>query len=633
MGKKSGTRRQLQQRKAIAEGFASGRGVVTDELDGLVEWVRHMDRPETAGHLLVSNLAAGSPALAPNVPLLGLGLELRPSGLWAPAPKARYPIDMMASYTTLSDLVGEKWNQEVFATHLHDQPLFVTLAGLAHLCCLLELRGGMSEDFLDEFIREACPPPLVDLLRAHVRQPGVGISSPQVALAAMNFTLLNGGETEGDTHWQRIGLVLLATGDHLDTREVREDMTQLELEIVRYGLFFHHTYATRLWGRSYRMWEEVAPSLSDDPEHVDVIGTIEQATGVPWSEYCALGFAFYALLQIRKKTIMNSTLWIDTSDMKIEIEAEIVTRFQDSWAAEAEWYRERIDERYVAWDFTMFQERPLYRHKERLVALSAQYVLEKATTGVYYTVLEHLRPQGKHTSWQNFFGDVWETYVHQLLAETVPGDRLVPESRLKEAWPPGRKSCDNLILYPDRWLMVESAAKRMNVQTSARGGPDSLENDLRAAVLKKARQLADAIDVLQADPSRSGITSHDYPKRFMPVIALPGPFPVLPTVVQKVRELIEADDECKALGGDDVDDLVIVSADDLELLLGTATASGRTLVELLDEWQASTLREISFQIWLMESRPTEAKIPAWVEEGARAMTDRSSRVLFGNENT
>ena len=45
--------------------------------------------------------------------------------------------------------------------------------------------------------------------------------------------------------------------------------------------------------------------------------------------------------------------------------------------------------------------------------------------------------------WQNFFGDVWELYVHRLPAQSLPDDRLVPETRLKESWPAGRKSCDN----------------------------------------------------------------------------------------------------------------------------------------------------------------------------------------------
>lgn len=601
-----------------------------EDLDRLVAWVRSTAHPAADVGFLTPHLIGDHAALAPNVPLIGIDLVQLSSGLWVPKQGETYPIDLMAEYTTMRNLFGESVPIATAHEVLAQLPLFLLLGGLAHICALMEIRGVMRPEFEAEFIEVACRPPVDEKLRERLEQDRVGISSPQVALAAMKLAILYADDSDGDTRWAAIGFILLATGDYLVDYETERPLEDLELEMSRYGIFFGHSYPTRLWGRSYRMWEEIVPSMNSDPEFVDVMATVEEAVGVEWDQQMAISFAYYSWLCLRKTEIKDAKLWIDHTDLGTGIANETYEKVLNAWGATAEWYRERIDEAHLPWDFTAFRERPLYRRNERVIPLSAEFLIEKATTGIYYTVLEYLRPKGLHLRWANFFGRVWEAYVQHLLRETV-GDRLLTEDDLAKDWPSERKICDNVVAYADRVLLVEAAAKRMNIETVAKGGLADLENDLKAAVVKKAKQLASAVDVLRAQPS---IVHPDQGPfgRFTPVVVLPGPFPVLPNVVLKARQLVAAEPDCAPLLEGDVDPLVILSADDLELLVGTGSKTGRSLVDLIDEWQSDPLATVNFQLWLTEKYSSEAAIPDWLDAAGRLSTARSQDLMFPHES-
>lgn len=592
------------------------------------------DREELQDRLLVPSMDQESPALAPNIPLIMTRLEQTASGLLIPATPERQPLDMLATYLTGELLTGSTIDLDEIKRVMGQQPSLSLVGGLAHLTRLMEMPGVMDAAFEGEYVEVCCPPDLRTRMQVALNERGTAASSPQVGLAAQKLAIKNStGQADDAIAWPVFGALLLAVGDHMAERT--DDRDALELEVTRYSIFYTHPNPHLLWGRHERMWNDIAPRLTAHPKYMDVNALLEDATGTPAHVYLAMLFALFFLFY-RKKSIVEEPLWVDTSPLpdQIRLAKEEIDDVLAATAGSLDWFRDTISDDNLPWDFTAFQKRPLVVAGDLVFPPSLDLLLQKQTTGVYYTILDHLRERsGDWRGWQIFFGHVWEEYVRELLLSSVDKSRLVSESQLEASWPENAKRADNLLLYPDRWLLVETVGKRMSLATAATGTPESLNEDLTAAVLKKARQLSSTIDVLTESPEASGISMGEYPSRYRPMIVLPGPFPNMPHVVTQFRELISADDECKALAGDHSEPVLVLSSDDIELLLGTSATLGASLIELIDRWQESSLKDLSAEIWLYENERSKVSVPAWLDEASRRFTQSCTARLFGSSDT
>jgi hypothetical protein len=103
----------------------------------------------------------------------------------------------------------------------------------------------------------------------------------------------------------------------------------------------------------------------------------------------------------------------------------------------------------------------------------------------------------------------------------------------------------------------------------------------------------------------------------------------MPPVMAEVRLRLGHDADCAALSEEGVDPLVIMDAADLELILGTATASGRDFTELLDGWQESALAMLDFRSWATTAEGVTAVLPAWVVDAAKTYSGSAHTILFG----
>lgn len=611
-----------------------------DELDRLVRWILETDREETKASLSVPALGPDQVAFGPNIPVLGAWqAETLPSGFVVPSRKGTLPGSVFGAFATGEDILGRptSWDELIEAVGLCD---FVSLIGrLLTLNAFLERRGIANERLNVELATETVPDAVVPVLRPLIESRERVFTSLQVTLTLAKLVLVHADGTE-EVPMQLFGPLILGTADHVGGKAGPQD-EGWPLELTRYGWFHARDSRSLLWGRFQRLWREVIPSLASDPRYVDPGVAIAQEFGVDYDTFLALGVGISTIFdeRIRKQ---QPPLWFEANIKGTKVHPETIAKFVDSISAEREAFvdpGEGHDDASFSWNFTRMRQRPLLKHNDLLIPFSLGMLTEKVTDGLFYTVADAMAAQGVEQSqrWRDFFGLVWETYVRRLMEEGV-GDkaRIVPEDRMIAAWP-GESICDNVIEYPGRYLLIEAVARRFTEATVATGDLPDLQDDLRKAAIIKSRQLCSSIRLLRdrsealaaelgRDVSASSTT------RFSPVVVLPGPFPLMPILADRVSTLLKDDARCAELRLPVVDDVAFLTAGDFELLVGTAAHTGRTLIELLDAWRASGLRDMNWRVWASEAIPGGSYLPEWLVEGGKAGIRWGAQQLFRPED-
>jgi hypothetical protein len=611
-----------------------------EELDRLVRWIRETDREETQGSLSVPAVGPDQAAFAPNIPVLGAWqAQTLPSGFIVPSRASKPLGDLFGAFATGEDVLGRptSWDELTEALGLCD---FVPLIGrLLSLNAFLEHRGVTDERLNLELATGAVPEATVPVLRPLIESGERVFTSPQVVLTLAKLVLSNANGSE-DVPIRLVGPLVLGTADHVGGKAGPGDESW-PLELTRYGWFHLRDRRSLLWGRFQRLWREVIPSLVSDPRYVDPGAALQQEFGLDYDTFLALGVGISSIFdeRVRKE---EPPLWFKANIEGTKIPPDVIAKFVESISAERDWFvdpGESHSDSSFSWNFTRMRQRPLLRHNDLLIPFSLGMLTEKVTDGLFYTVADAVAVQGPEWSqrWRDFFGLVWETYVRRLIEQGV-GDlaRIVPEDRMIAAWP-NESICDNVIEYPGRYLLVEAVARRFTEATVATGDLPDLRDDLRKAALIKARQLCSSIrllrersDELAAELGRT--VSASSTTRHTPVVVLPGPFPLMPILSDRVSTLMKDDDRCAELRLPVVDDVAFLTAGDFELLVGTAAHTGQTLIQLIDAWRASGLHDMNWRVWASETIPGGSYLPEWLVEGGKAGILWGAQQLFHPED-
>lgn len=593
-----------------------------NELDQLVEWVLRQDRPEIADALWRPTNFAG-PVAAPGVPLLSHPFQFdRERRLYLTPQPARAPLDLMGVYSTASEHNGGLvYPLDEIIDVLRTTPR----SALVRLCSARRrYHRSTTASYRRRSSRPFAPHQWKDGLIAALAQPERVFTSPQISIALLGLALYHCREGDEEIEPVVAGPLLLALADHIGGRPSGMNAT---LMLARLGVMYRTRNPQSAWGRYERLFREIAPSMTSDPQYVDTHGVIEQCLGIEFDDYEALGMAMYLLL---RGTMESGPPKLATELAGIRQTTETKSAFFDAWAID-DTAPPSLGASTFGWDFSEYRLRPLIRIADIVVPVSVHFVLDKGTDGLFFTVADCIRARdGDRASlgWRAFFGRVWERYVFQLVRAGVGDDaRVVPETRLKEVW--GRhRVCDNVILYPNAWLLVEAESRRLTRDTIARGTIEDLQQDLRRAVTDKAVQLSSTIARLRADARAVLSDAPTEGCRYFPVVVLPGPFPHLPPIVDEVRQKVATDSRCSELRKRDVEKLMVLDGDDLDLLFSATHSQGTTPVDLLGSWQASRFDGNSFSDWFAtEGRTGQVETLGWIADAADALLDRTQQTL------
>ena len=246
----------------------------------------------------------------------------------------------------------------------------------------------------------------------------------------------------------------------------REEFASCIAELLLIQEFGGH-FETGPTIRSYKMFAEIPPKLTDDPDYIDLDASLLESVGLNYSEMFAINFGFISrdltlkASDLRKDgrllaTVPNYLSTLQITQDKIGRLLNLVARSPTSMKQILE--REPSPHN----DLTVFRKFPLaYRWFDvgtvntrlTFIPLDIELWAQKVYSASFWFLF------GKHRArFSRFWGSVFEQYVHDLLepVHTQPGRTYVPNPAVPTE--PNAELCDGIIVNEDTLVLLEYKA-------------------------------------------------------------------------------------------------------------------------------------------------------------------------------
>lgn len=223
-----------------------------------------------------------------------------------------------------------------------------------------------------------------------------------------------------------------------------------------------------------------------------------------------------------------------------------VSALEDVLVGDRDWYRDAFERAalkpdHARWNTAPFEQRPVLRRSSGdLLVTSPRALVSWMTDGFYFRALDAARRRGMASRFLRFSGALVERYAVELVTEAQQNatragvGRVVGDSEQN-----GRRTPDIAIDYGPDLVLMEVVAKRLTFGSRVTGDAEQVVKDLRAMLVKKARQLSDRVDDLVAGRlSIPGTDMHSV-QRIWPVLVFPGGLLQTPMLWDFLLEALE----------------------------------------------------------------------------------------------
>jgi hypothetical protein len=356
--------------------------------------------------------------------------------------------------------------------------------------------------------------------------------------------------------------------------------------------------------RTLRLWRDYgsvgAPKLGGrQPAEL-----LESITGLEIEDFLALGFTLY--LQRLQWTPgapwrLADTFGSDMDEAKKAAFLAFVARTPEQMTDRLRRSPPRSD-----WDFMAHIESPVLHYPGTnepggLVVIDLAFLLQKITFGLYWLVHDHLRDHEGDLArqrWTQAWGDMVEAMIEDSLRPHAPPvlgaqSTFYTEDDLKAVYP-GHKTSDVVIDAGDTIMAIEIGSGRPSAETTRGGSPDALRKDLERLAFKKIRQLDDTSRCLIRAPQ--DLLGYEGPARpLQPVVVAAGGFVMSPVTANAVKEYCESHDLLTFTRTP-----AMITVDEVEMLEGLAESRGISMARVLEDWKASSLRDMTLRNYLLD---------------------------------
>ena len=367
----------------------------------------------------------------------------------------------------------------------------------------------------------------------------------------------------------------------------------LAMEMVANGLFHGGEQPDVLLARTRMLWESYGSQIDLDRLKVRArpLDLLREATGLEIDDIAALTLAYHGYIRAHQPDMSPAV----NAFAGIAVSRETVETYLASFASTADELADELAASPGSWQMLPIQKRPLLRLGEALLVLDEQYLIERATQGLYWFVHEHeddLDGKRGWTRWNNAYANMVERRVEDQLRRMAPklldgGSTFFTEENLQAAFP-GKKNADAGIHYGDLVLLAEVVTTQVSLPARENGDVIAYGKDLDKFFVKKAEQLDETAASLLRDPQPAGSPLSKPAPRILPVAVRGGQFPVNPVTREHIDAALKA---ARLLNYRRVDLPVFpfapVDLGELEMCETLHETRGRSLPDLIRQWQAS----------------------------------------------
>ena len=402
----------------------------------------------------------------------------------------------------------------------------------------------------------------------------------------------------------------------------------LAMEMVANGLFHGHERPDVLLARTRMLWSTYGAriDLGRLKLRARPLGLLREATGLDLEDIAALTLAYYGYI----RALQPGGLPGVNAFAGIQIGRDVVESYLGSFASTPDELAARLDACPGSWQMLPFQERPLLRVGEVILVLDEQYLIERATQGLYWFVHEHERGLDGERGWKRWNGAyaaMVERRAEDQLRRLAPpliggGSAFFTEEDLQAAFPRSKNS-DAGIDFGELTLLAEVVTGQSALATRENADAAAYAADIEKLFVKKARQLDETAASLLRDPQPAASPLDKPARRVLPVTVRGWQFPLNPLTRGHIEDALRGEGLLSYRHpAMPVAAIAPVDLEELEMCETLHETRGLSLHDLITQWQESAdFSRSSFRSFLSRAYGGPLARPADLQaELARTLT-------------
>jgi hypothetical protein len=378
-----------------------------------------------------------------------------------------------------------------------------------------------------------------------------------------------------------------------DIDDVRDPQERLSW-VLRQAAMNRNQERLSLWSIYYELFLERWADVPNAAER-DADEAFRCDTGIGVADFLALAFGFVVGVgqpegegNIPRGAVLPEKYFSTTA-----LGEQAIERFLAQTAATAEALRASLLEEEARWGDTTYaalaiERTPLLRGPDGTIYVINSSALERRSTYGIFHILAEAGPRAgfDREHFTSPFGGVFQRWVEESLTRWL--DRSDAPPHVFADLPYGtrkqpRDTPDLVFRYPRDLVAVEVVAGSFRAQTLTRGDVATFTEDMERLVFKKAKQLNDRLEEIDAgDAAHIGLTT-DGVTRIWPMIVMPADFPHWPDVLVRVRSELK---RRQLLQGKRYRPIALVTAEEI-VAAEVHFEAGASLLEILVAWKAS----------------------------------------------
>jgi hypothetical protein len=402
----------------------------------------------------------------------------------------------------------------------------------------------------------------------------------------------------------------------------------LAMEMVANGLFHGHERPDVLLARTRMLWNTYGARIDLGRSRLRArpLDLLREATGLDFEDIAALTLAYYGYI----RALQPGGLPGVNAFAGIQIGRDTVETYLGSFASTLDELAARLGACPGSWQMRPILERPVLRIGEMLLVLDEQYLIERATQGLYWFVHERERGLDGERGWKRWNGAyaaMVEWRAEDQLRRLAPpliggGSAFFTEEDLQAAFP-GSKKSDAGIDFGELTLLAEVVTGQAALATRENAGAAAYAGDIEKLFVKKARQLDQTAASLLRDPQPDASPLGKPARRILPVTVRGWQFPLNPLTRRHIEDALRGEGLLNyRRPAVPVAAIAPVDLEELEMCETLHETRGLSLHDLITRWQESAdFGRSSFRDFLIQTYGGAFARPADLqEELARTLT-------------
>ena len=235
-------------------------------------------------------------------------------------------------------------------------------------------------------------------------------------------------------------------------------------------------------GRTLVLFRDISAGMTSPPasQTFDLMAEFESFAGMSMERFMWCGHAVYgatrdaAVVNLRWKPGHAESMQLGWhGDLDHMPTAESIKVFVSLVSRTPEEFREEIgdlrakDPNLLAFDFMPLLSHPVVRlDNDQVIVPVPKLLADRITSGIFHDFSEHIDGKGRNTPFRDYFGYLFEEYVHGQLLLVFDESELIPETDYGK---PGQRTPDWTVNDPQGLVAIECRTSGLNLLTRQTG--------------------------------------------------------------------------------------------------------------------------------------------------------------------